>query len=461
MPYVARCFQETTGHHLQGLGLHTSWIRASSYYHWKVAELNQLQHCPHLQGLPVPPGPMERPSELQQPQRPNKPGAVAPGTSGHSMVGGRMTSGSSGEPPSMEGGAGDGSSWFEHVTCKEARKGACKRKRTHTDQQAPGRPFPLRSEEARKEAMGAICEQAAGQEPPQKNIASRAISAYYPNFTPAAVKTVAGQVLCMIAEYHFACATRGSTTTSPILPEAEEQYLPPLVDYARPGGTGLTDVRVHDHKASSLHVGVWLHQMDMTLSWEKEASESLVQSRHIKGLLLSYLLAPGTGNLHFEEVVSRVLQENWEKHERAKERFRSSLNSSRCRQTRLSRELDDLSQGMEAAADRKVRREIEEMMGILRTTLKKAEASVAESEDHLEESQIREEEACRGDQGQSDSSEGQDGDVVVEGLEESGPTGAESTGPLKPRGRALHGGGCGRHPTVDLRRHYHCHSQRG
>ena len=33
MPYVARCFQETTGHHLQGLGQHTRWIRARSYYH--------------------------------------------------------------------------------------------------------------------------------------------------------------------------------------------------------------------------------------------------------------------------------------------------------------------------------------------------------------------------------------------------------------------------------------------
>ena len=202
---------------------------------------------------------MEHPSELQQSQRPNKPGAAAPGTSGHSGAGGRMTSGSPGEPSSMEGRAGDGSSWFEQVTHKEARKGACKRKRTNTDQQAPGSPFPLRSEEARKEVMGAIYEHAAGQEPPQKNIALRAISAYYPNFTPAAVKTVVGQVLCMIAEYHLACATRGSTTTSPILPEALEQYLPPLVDYARLGSTGLTDVRVRNHKASSLHVGVWLH----------------------------------------------------------------------------------------------------------------------------------------------------------------------------------------------------------
>ena len=409
MPYVARCFQETTGHHLQGLGLHTRWIRARSYYHWKVAELNQLQHCPHLRGLPVPLGPMECPSELQQPQRPNKPRAMAPGASERSGAGGRTTSGSLGEPSLMEGEAGDGSSWFEQVTHEEARQGACKRKKTDADQQAPGCPFPLGSEEARKEVMGAIYEL------PQKNIVSRAISAYYPDFTPAAVKTVAGQVLCMIAEYHLACATRVSTTTSSILPEAVEQYRPPLADYARPGGTGLTDVGVRDHKSSSLHVGVWLHQMDMSLSWEREASESLVQSRHIRGPLLSYFLAPGTGNLCFEEVVSRVLQANWEKHERAKERFRSSLNSSHCWWTRLSRELDELSQGVEATADRKVQREIEERMGILRTALKKAEALMAESKDHLEESWIWEEEARQGDQGQSDSSEGQEGDVMVEG----------------------------------------------
>ena len=259
MHYVAKCFLDTTGHNLKGLGLHTKWIRARSYYHWKVAELHQLQHCPHLQGLPVPPGPMEHPSTFQQPQRPNRQGAMAPGTSGSSGGGGLTTSGSSGESSWMEGGAGDGSSWFDQVTHAEAGPGACKRKKTDAKQQAPGHPFPLISEEARREAMGIIYEHAAGWEPSQKNIASRAISAYYPDFTPAAVKGVASQVLCMIAEYHLACATMGSTTTSPILPKAVEQYLPLLVDYTHPGGTGLTDVRVHDHKSHSLHVGVWLH----------------------------------------------------------------------------------------------------------------------------------------------------------------------------------------------------------
>ena len=202
--------------------------------------------------------------------------------------------------------------------------------------------------------MGIIQEHVVGLEPSQKDIALRVISAYYPDFTPAAVKELASQVLCMIAEYHLACATRGSMTTSPILPEAVEQYLPPLVDYACPGSTGITDVRVCDHKSRSLQVAVWLHQVDMSLSWEREASESLVLSRHVRGPLLSYLLVPGTGNLRFEEVASRVIQENREMHERVKERFRSSLNSSCHWWAKLLQELDELSKGIEATADQKL-----------------------------------------------------------------------------------------------------------
>ena len=68
-------------------------------------------------------------------------------------------------------------------------------------------------------------------------------------------------------------------------------------------------------------------------------------------------------------------------------------------------------------------------MGVLQTTLKKVEASIAKSKDHLEESRMREEEAHQEDRDQSDSSEG---DVIVEGAEESDPTGAEATGPPIP-----------------------------
>ena len=168
----------------------------------------------------------------------------------------------------------------------------------------------------------------------------------------------------------------------------------------------------------------------MTLSWEKEALESLVQSRHSKGLLLSYLLAPRTGNLHFEEVVNRVLQENHEEHKRAKKKSVFLLNRSLCQQARLLKELDELSKRLEAAKDKKVQKEIDERMGVIQTALKKAEASIAKNEAHLEESWIQKEEARHGDQGQSDSSEAQYGNVMVEEPGESGLTGVESTSPL-------------------------------
>ena len=155
-----------------------------------------------------------------------------------------------------------------------------------------------------------------------------------------------------------------------------------------------------------------------------------MQSRHDRGPLLSYLLAPRTGNLCFEEVVTQVLQENWETHKRVKERFRSALNSSHRQWARLTQELDELSQGIEAATDRKLCKQTKERMGVLQTTLKKVETSIAESEDHLEESRMREEEARQEDQGQSNSSKEQDGDVV-EGAEGSGPIGAEAVGPLR------------------------------
>ena len=71
-------------------------------------------------------------------------------------------------------------------------------------------------------------------------------------------------------------------------------------------------------------------------------------------------------------------------------------------------------------------------MGILQTTLRKVETSVNESEDHLKESRMREEEAHQVDWGQSDSNTDEDGDVIVEGVQESGPTSVEATGPPIP-----------------------------
>ena len=86
----------------------------------------------------------------------------------------------------------------------------------------------------RREAVGHIYDRVAGKEPPKHNITSRALRAYYTRVDPQTLSTWACQILCMIAEYHMACMTRGSAVTSPILPRELAERLPPLADYAPP-----------------------------------------------------------------------------------------------------------------------------------------------------------------------------------------------------------------------------------
>ena len=76
-------------------------------------------------------------------------------------------------------------------------------------------------------------------EPPQGNIASAAIQAYYPTLSHSQWRTLSSQVLTMIAEYHMACVINGSSMTSPIPSQEIEEKLPPLVNYIHPAGTGI------------------------------------------------------------------------------------------------------------------------------------------------------------------------------------------------------------------------------
>ena len=92
MGYVANVFEEVTGHHLRGLSSYTGWMRVNGYYHWKVAQLGQLDRCDNLKGVPPPRGPIIWPSiklrretrqkanEAQSSQKPDDDEAT-PGTS--------------------------------------------------------------------------------------------------------------------------------------------------------------------------------------------------------------------------------------------------------------------------------------------------------------------------------------------------------------------------------------------
>ena len=201
----------------------------------------------------------------------------------------------------------------------------------------------------------------------------------------------------------MACVTRGSSLTSPLLPKEVEDHLPPLADYALPGeDSGLTDVRVRYHRARTLWVGVWLHRMDMALSGEAEASRSLIQSRHSRGLLLNYFLAPGTANLCYEEVIDQV-HENVEMHERRRWDSASSLRKCLSWRTKLHDELDAVSRSLEMTQDRKAQKEMEQRIDVIKTSLNKVETSILKYENLIEESRILEEEAHHEGWGQSDS----------------------------------------------------------
>ena len=299
MPYVARLFKEVTGQDLQGLSDFTGWIGQGGYYHWRVVQQGLIHLVPHLTRQPMPRTPDACPCGKPLPPKPAKTetpstGASgkrlertqpAPGGSGQgsaSNQGGQpSTSGQSGmttaprqgrksstpcpssEPASSSGsgisaasggpshlppgggGAGDGkrTDWYDMYM----------RETQGRISEPPGPPYPIGLAEARQEAVGQIYDRVEGKEPPSHNIASKALRAYYTRVDPLTLSTWACQILCMIAEYHMACVTRGPLVTSLIVPRGLEERLPPLADYTLPKDrSGTTDVRVRDHRARTL-----------------------------------------------------------------------------------------------------------------------------------------------------------------------------------------------------------------
>ena len=134
----------------------------------------------------------------------------------------------------------------------------------------------------------------------------------------------------MITEYHLAGHAQGSSSLSPVLPEAATELLPPLDKYT--GGVGfrgMRDVRVVD-RAKTLQITTWLHHLDMAVAEKDQiTSQTLEAARHKRGPLVDLLQAPMMDNLTFAEVVGWVLDEN-QHHEE------SSLANLQGRRTRDS-----------------------------------------------------------------------------------------------------------------------------
>ena len=314
----------------------------------------------------------------------------------------------------------------------------------------PGPPYPVGMAEERKEAIRHIYDRMAGKEPHRHNIASRALRAYYTRVDPQTLDTWACQILCMIAEYHMACVTRGSAVTSPLLPRELADRLPPLADYASPENrTGTTDVRIRDNRARTLQVAVWFHRLDMALCQEPGSSRTIVRSRHRRGDLLAYFLSPRKAwELQFEDVVTQVLKENRRHLETKREMVVTSL--SRCNQQRIDihKEFDNTSEAMELVTDRASRVELEHWRSSLQTSLESIERAITRHENTLKDCRMQEEEACQEEvtsQEQEEDERDADADMMEEMMEEdegedgepSDPQGAVETGEVPSTGDAI------------------------
>ena len=346
MPYVAHLFHKITGKDLWGLDRFTGWIGRGGYYHWRLVQQGLIHHVPRLQDEPIPKVPKSHPSGRPLPARPSSAGTQAleaatgprgevqptpqgggsrPAPNQGSSVpttsqSGRPTASSqhkkssaphqsatpatSGGPanhPSDDAGAGDGPSWYQTAVQEAGGK--------ISEPQGP--PFPITLAQVRRGSVGQIYGCVVGKQPPDSNIFLRGLRAYYTRVDLPTLNTWACQALCMIAEYHLACVTRGSPVTSPILPGELEERLSPLAGYLPPEDhMGATDIRVRDNWARTLRVAVWCHHLDMVVS-DLNSSRSLIKARHQMGFLLAYFLGPGTAwKLTFKDVVTQVLQEN-------------------------------------------------------------------------------------------------------------------------------------------------------
>ena len=317
MPYMESCFHTLTSIRLHGLSQFMGWIKPGSYYHGVVVKKGQLHRCLHLAGTELPKGLQVHPSQsCQVTQKEEETPTTSPPMPGKE---GSVTQGACSDPPiPMEtGGAGDGQSWVEQAQAssdEEWRRGRPTKHHQSASRKWEGQstnPFPLQDNEGRHEVVQQLYQHAGELTTARHDVAAQGMARHYPDMQSRKAKSLNNQVLCMILEYHLMSLSQGFSSISPVLPEAVKDLLSPVEEYmADSGFQGTWDLRVLE-KAKTLRVAIWLHHLDMATAGDGMASFSLDATQHSRGPLLEFLLAPQASSLTFEEVIHRVLAENW------------------------------------------------------------------------------------------------------------------------------------------------------
>ena len=381
MPYMEEQFYAATRIRLEGLAGCTAWINRGSYYHSMVAQRGQLDRCPHLVGIEPPRGPHMMPSESRLVSQ-RKPDTPVTSSSAPAIEASAPQGATADVPAPMEtGGAGNSCSWVERTEdeddFKRCRPAKHPRSKSRRRENRPTYPFPLQDEEGRLTSTQEIYRHSGQQPPAHHNVATMRITHLHPEVLPRDARSLGNQVLCMIAEYHLVSHAQGSSSLSPVLPEAATELLPPLDKYT--GGMGFCGtrtVRVVD-RAKTLKITTWLHCLDMAVAEKDQiTSQTLEAARHKKGSLVDLLLAPMTGNLTFVEVVGWVLDEN-------RHREESSLADLQGCRTWIRGELDDLIETRRAKSDASTQKRLKREIDLRRKDIESLKVAISHHQSNL------------------------------------------------------------------------------
>ena len=290
--------------------------------------------------------------------------------------------------PMETGGAGDGQSWVEQAEASAEEEWRRDRPTKHhwsSSRKQEGwstNPFPLQDSKGRYEVVQQLYCHASEHTLAHHDVAAQGMARHHPDMESGMAKSLNNQVLCMISGYHLTCLSQDPSYISPVLPETAKDLLPPIEEYmADSGFQGTQDLKVLG-KAKTLQVAVWLHRLDMATAGDGMASYSLDVTRHGRGPLLEFLLAPQASGLMFEEVIHWVLAENWYKIE-------SSLDNIQELWAWLQRELKDLTEAHKVEPTKFSRKKMKRDMEQRRKDLKGLQATISPYESSLRRARVQ------------------------------------------------------------------------
>ena len=170
-------------------------------------------------------------------------------------------------------------------------------------------PFPLRSEAERVANVHTIFEMVLNQTRPSSKWVYDHLQTYFPDKSKEQL-VYFSNVLCLsIAQFHLTSGCTPMGMCSPVLPPVVEAELPPLEMYLHNRELGMQDVRILS-EAAIKRLRVWLHQVDMTVRYNKARANSPCDSNHKLGTLLDYFLMQENTGVSLENIIGQVVAEN-------------------------------------------------------------------------------------------------------------------------------------------------------